>query len=186
MKRAIVTAAVLILSASSISAQEISNDVIRERIRVAQAAKNITLTYDASAKTSKIMAVSDNFAKDEASRAGILAMNFAIGFFYAGDSLAKSPDSFLLTFWVMSKKPRFGENHAMTAALRDEMLVIGSARYTPKPSQQMEYLNFEISRENLAKIAAESKVRFHLGDEVFTFTDSQMRLLGDVLSVTEL
>src|SRR6185436_17983407 len=115
MKRAIFSAALLIVSASTLFAQEISNDVIRERIRMAQAGKNITLTYDASARTSKIMAVSDNFAKDESSRAGILAMNFAIGFFYAGDSLAKPPDSFLLTFWVMSRKPRFGENHALTA-----------------------------------------------------------------------
>jgi hypothetical protein len=185
MKRIIFTAAVLLLSASTPFAQEISNDVIRERIRNAGAAKTITLTYDPEGRTTKIMAVSDNFSKQESREAGLTAMNFAIGLFYPGDVLAKSPESFLLTFWVMSKKPRFGEDHAMTAVLREEMLVIGSARYVAKPAEQMEYLNFEVSRENLAKIGAEGSVRFHLGDVLFTFTPSQMKLLADLLTITE-
>jgi hypothetical protein len=49
----------------------------------------------------------------------------------------------------------------------------------------MEYLNFEISRENLMKIAGQTEVRFQLGDEEFTFTKSQMKLLADLLVVTE-
>ena len=112
-------------------------------------------------------------------------MNFAIGHIYPGDTMVKSPESFLLTFWVMSKKPRFGASHSMTVALRDEMLVIGSARYAAKPREQMEYLNFEMSRENLIKIAGSSEVRFQLGNEEFTFTPSQLKLLADLLVVTE-
>jgi hypothetical protein len=65
------------------------------------------------------------------------------------------------------------------------MLVIVSARYAAKPREQMEYLNFEISRENLMKIAGQTEVRFQLGDEEFTFTKSQMKLLADLLVVTE-
>ncbi|MEO8574851.1 MAG: hypothetical protein ABI481_12865, partial [Pyrinomonadaceae bacterium] len=91
----------------------------------------------------------------------------------------------LLTFWVLSKKPRFGASHSLTVALRDEMLVIGSARYAAKPREQMEYLNFEISRENLMKIAGQTDVHFQLGDEQFTFTRSQMKLFADLLMVTE-
>jgi len=49
----------------------------------------------------------------------------------------------------------------------------------------MEYLNFEISRENLAKIAGQTDVRFQLGDESFTFTRSQMKLLANVILLTE-
>ena len=49
----------------------------------------------------------------------------------------------------------------------------------------MEYLNFEISRTNLAKIAAESDVRLKLGDREFSFTRSQMKLFADVLVVTD-
>jgi hypothetical protein len=166
-------------------AQNLSNETMRDRIRSAKVDAGITLTFDEAGRTSKLMAISDNFAKDESSRAGVLAMNFALGCIYAGDSLTKSPDTFLLTFWVLSKKPRFGENHAMTVALQEEMLTIGSARYVAKPSQQMEYLNFEISRANLARIAAESNVKVHLGDEVFVFTNSQMKLIAATLAVTE-
>jgi hypothetical protein len=49
----------------------------------------------------------------------------------------------------------------------------------------MEYLNFEISRENLARIAGQSELRFMLGDEEFTFTRSQMKLIADLLAITE-
>ena len=166
------------------SSAQVSNETIRGRIRSIRA-DNINVTYDEAGRSSKLMSVSENFAKDESSRAGVLAMNFALGCLYPGDSLPNAPETYLFTFWVLTKKPRFGENHAMTVALREEMLVIGSARYTSKPSQQMEYLNFEISREKLSKIAAESDVRFHLGDQVFTFTKSQMKLIADVLAITE-
>ena len=185
MKHSFSIVVVFFALAISASSQDLTNDLIQARIRTAQAGKQITLTHDAAGQTTKLMAVSDNFSKDEASRAGILAMNFAVGFFYPGDSMVRSPESFQLTFWVMSKKPRFSANHSMTAVMPDEMLVIGSARYVAKPREQMEYLNFEVSRENLAKIAGQSEVRFMLGDEEFTFTHSQMKLLADVLAVTE-
>jgi hypothetical protein len=167
------------------NAQDLSNATIQQRIRSVKVDNGITLTFDEAGRTSKLMAISDNFAKDETSRAGLLAMNFALGCIYAGDSLSKSPDNFIFTFWVLTRKPRFSENHAMTVALGEEMLVIGSARYVAKSSQQMEYLNFEISRANLAKIAAETNVRFHLGDDVFVFSRSQLKLIAETLAVTE-
>jgi len=180
-----VAAAIAVLSfAFAISAQT-SNEAFQGRINSVHAGKNITLTFDAVSNTTKIMAVSENFSKDEAGRSGILAMNFAIGIIYPGNNIVKSPDSYLLTFWVMSKKPRFGASHSLTIALRDEMLVIGSARYAAKPREQMEYLNFEMSRENLMKVAGQTEVRFQLGDEQFTFTPSQMKLFADLLQITE-
>ena len=170
--------------ALTVSAQSLSNNTIRERIRTLHAENSITLTYDEAGKTTKIMAVSENFSKDEAERSGILAMNFAAGLFYPGDNFVKSPEMFQLTFWVLSKKPRFGASHTLAVSVREEILVIGSARYAPKARQQMEYLNFDISRENLAKIAGQTDVKFHLGDEEFTFTKSQMKLFADLLSAT--
>lgn len=184
MKISIAVVALTIFFTFAVSAQTITNDAVLNRISSLHAERNIAVTFDASAKTTKIMAVSENFSRDEAGRSGILAMNFAIGLFYPGDTLVKSPDSFLLTFWVLSKKPRFGASHSMTVALRDEILVIGSAQYAAKPREQVEYLNFEISRENLAKIAGQTDVRFQLGDEEFTFTRSQMKLLADLLEIT--
>ena len=175
----------LLLLTLAAAAQPLTNETIQERINSAKAQKAIVLTYDAAGKTTKLGGVSENFSGDDASRSGILAMNLAIGIFYPGNDLVKSPESFLLTFWVLSKKPRFGANHSLTVALREEMLVVGSARYVAKPREQMEYLNFEISRENLVKIAGQTDVRIQLGDEQFTFTRSQMKLFADLLQVTE-
>ena len=179
------TAAVFIAILSVTANAQISNETIQTRIKSLKAEKNISLTFDAAGGTSKLMAVSENFSKDDAGRSGILAMNFAIGHIYGGDAITHVPESFMLTFWVLTKKPRFGSNHAMTVALRDEMLVIGSARYVAKPRQEMEYLNFDISREKLAKIAGESDVRFMLGDQEFTFTAGQLKLFADVLTITQ-
>jgi hypothetical protein len=185
MKYLIAICASLLFLTFASAAQPLSNDTIQERINSAKAQKAIVLTYDPAGQTTKLGGVSENFSGDEASRSGILAMNLAIGIFYPGNDLVKSPESFLLTFWVLSKKPRFGTNHSLTVALREEMLVIGSARYVAKPREQMEYLNFEISRENLMKIAGQTEVSLQLGDEEFTFTKSQMKLFADLLTITE-
>ena len=185
MKRLIALCAATLFLTLAASAQPLTNTTIRDRIRSQNADKSIAVKYDAEGKTTKIMAVSENFSKDDASRSGILAMNFAAGLFYPGDNFVKSPETFMLTFWVLSKKPRFGASHTLTVAVRDEMLVIGSARYAAKPREQMEYLNFEISRENLTKIAQQTDVRFQLGDDEFTFTKSQMKLFADLLLITD-
>ena len=179
-----VTAITIFLTFTALS-QTLTNSTIQDRIKSIRAEKSITLTHDAEGKTTKIMAVSENISKDEAGRSGILAMNFAAGIFYPGDDLVRSPESFQLTFWVLSKKPRFGASHSMSVALREEVLVIGSARYVAKPREQMEYLNFDVSRENLIKVASQSDVRFQLGDEEFSFTPSQLKLLADLLQITE-
>jgi hypothetical protein len=179
----LIAVCVVLLSITTFHAQELTNDVLKKRIALARAEDNIALWVDAG--TTKLMAVSENFAKDDSARAGILAMSVAVGCIYPGDTLAKSPDTFLLTFWVLSKKPRFGVDHSMAVWLKDEILVIGSARYSAKAREQMEYLNFEISRANLTKIAAESDVRFRLGEREFTFTRSQMKLFADLLVVTD-
>jgi len=185
MKRLIALCAATLFLTLAVSGQSLTNTLIRDRIRNQNAENSISLNYDAAGKTTKIMAVSENFSKDDAGRSGILAMNFAAGLFYPGDNFVKSPETFMLTFWVLSKKPRFGASHSLTVTVRDEVLVIGSARYAAKPREQMEYLNFEISRENLMKIAQQSDVRFQLGDEEFTFTKSQMKLLADLLLITD-
>ena len=159
MKHAITLCVAVFSLTFAAYSQAVTNEVLQTRINSAHAENNIALTFEQDSKTTKVMAVSENFSKDEVGRSGILAMNFAIGCFYPGEVFLKSPDSFLLTFWVLAKKPRFGANHALTVTLRDEVLVIGSAQYSPKPREQMEYLNFEISRESLTKIANHSAFR---------------------------
>lgn len=186
MKNLIAALIVLPILVFVAQAQSLTNATITQRIKAERVEKDITLTYDPQGKTSKLMAVAGNFANSEAKQSGLLAMNFAVGYIYAGQEMSSPPNSFLFTFWVLSKKPRFSEDHAWTVVLPEEMLVIGSGRYASKPNEQMEYLNFEISRENLTKIAGQSEVSFMIGDDKFTFTHSQMKLLGDLLTVTDI
>src|SRR5690348_9559695 len=104
--------------AMSAAAQGKSNDEINRQIRSLGAERSITLTFDASGNSSKIMAVTENFSYKESDRAGVEAMNMAMGFFYPGQTLATSPDRLLFTFWVKAHKPRFAENHRLTIELK--------------------------------------------------------------------
>ena len=184
MKLPVLVIAILCF-ALNLSAQSKSNDTIAQELRELRAGRSLTLKYDQPSNTSKIMGVADNFASREADDADVQAMNFAIGSYYAGDSLRRSPDPIMLTFWVLSKKPRFNVEHDLTIFGDQEIITLGSARYVSKPRTNMEYLNFEISRENLTKIAGRTNVKFRLGDAEFTFTPSQLKLLADVLIVSE-
>ncbi len=50
----------------------------------------------------------------------------------------------------------------------------------------MEYLNFKIKRDDLAKIAASTApVKFRLGTQNFTFTSDQIQLLRNFLAISE-
>src|SRR4030095_10488617 len=104
MKHLTAISAALLCLTFSASAQTLSNDAIQARINSLHAERSIAVTFDAAGKTTKIMAVSENFSKDEAGRSGILAMNFAAGLIYPGDYVVKSPESFRLTFCELSKK----------------------------------------------------------------------------------
>lgn len=179
-----------ILSILSLSlfatAQSKSNNAISNQIKALRAEKTFTLTYDESGKTSKLMVVAENFSNREAGKAGIQAMNFAIGFFYPGEELTNAPDPIMLTFWVLTKKPRFSQDHSLMVTLGGENLVIGVARYVSKPREDMEYLNFQITREQLGKIAMQSNVGFRLGSEEFTFTKEHLRDFANLLLISDL
>lgn len=160
-------------------AQSKPNESISKQIKSLRAEKTITLSYDQNSNISKLMAVTDNF--DGAGKIGIQAMNFAIGFMYSGQALSKAPDNILLSFWVLTKKPRFALNHSLLVNGTEGNLDLGVARYAAKPRENMEYLNFEISRENLEKIANEPNARIQLGEADLTFTRSQLKAISDIL-----
>ncbi len=172
---------VALVSAITISAQR-SNDAIQKQIKSLKADKQITLTFDGG--STKIMAIADNFADSEAKTAGVQAMNFGIAFFYAGKDLATPPATINFTFWVMSKKPKFADAHAWKATIGTETLDLGDARYVAKSGENMEYLNFKLKREDLAKIA-NSTGKITLGTASFTFTASQLTLLKNMIAVSD-
>jgi hypothetical protein len=147
--------------------------------------KEISLDFDKGGNTSRLKAVTENFSDQEVSRSGIRAMNFAMGFFYPGDVLKASPDPIMLSFWVLTKKPRFGEAHDLRAVLNGETLNLGDSRYVSKPKEDMEYLNFQLSRADLAKIASVRNAKLQIGRSEFSLTNEQRAVIDAVLKVSE-
>src|SRR5882724_7616967 len=120
--------AFVLAAAFTISAQK-TNDAIQKQMKSLKADKQIVLTYDKASNQSKIMATADSFGAWESKKAGIQAMNFGMAFFYTGQSLAVTPDTINLTFWVLTKKPAFASAHGWTMS----PLNLGDARYAAKP-----------------------------------------------------
>ena len=172
---------ILAVSAAA-SAQEKTNDEITRQIR-SLGVDHITLDFDQASNTTKIMAVSENFSDSDASAAGIQAMNFAMAFFYSGTSLKQPPDTIHFAFWVLTKKPRFADNHHLTADIDGRILDLGMACYAAKPNQNLEYLNFEIKRTDLMVISSGRKIVFRLGNYSFASTSDQLKLIGAVIQV---
>ena len=178
MKKLIIISLTILLSSLAAAAQK-SNADLSSQIKNSK----IKLTFDGG--SSKLMAVSENFPDSEAKAAKIVAMNFAAGFFYSGDKLEHTPKQIMLTFWVMSKEPQFAEKHSLTIYSGGEIFEIGDARYSGKPQQNMEYLNFVISRDVLAKACSFSDVQLKLGDSSFAFTKDHLRMLADLLILSD-
>lgn len=176
--------AIALLSVSY-SAQSKSNAEIERQLRSLGAGKNITLTFDAGSNMTKVMAVSENFFDADASRAKVSAMSFATGFYFPGQALERAPEPILLTFWVLSKKPQFGEDHTMTVFVAGETLEVGDSRYVARARDGMEYLNFNLSRDVLSKIAESSNARFRLGKADFKFTSEQLRMIANLMLLSD-
>lgn len=157
--------------------QTLTNTELTRRIKERHAEKSISLTFNAAGNTTTVRGVSESFSSAESKHAGILAMNFAVGFYFPGSELAHPPDKLLLSFWVLTKKPRFRESNALNAG----SAAFGTARYAYKDRMDMEYLNFELRPDDIAVVAAAGKIK--IGSENFTLTAEQKDLLADILSV---
>ncbi|HYJ90254.1 MAG TPA: hypothetical protein VEV84_03020 [Pyrinomonadaceae bacterium] len=186
MLKIITLFAVFFFLTISTFAQGKTNDEMNRQIRSLGVEKVITVSYDSSGNSSKVMAVAENFSNKDADRAGVMAMNFATGFFYPGTTLTAAPERLHFSFWVKSHKPRFADNHHFTADLGGgKQLDLGEARYSPKPREEMEYLNFELSRTDLAAIAGADNVTFHLGQYTFAVSPAQLKLLRGLVSIVD-
>lgn len=172
----------LLFAASSICAQTKSNTDISRQIKHLNIDKNITVSFDGN--TSKVMAIADNFTDKDSSRSGIQAMNFAIGFFYPGDQLKESPDPIMLTFWVLTKRPRFADIHNVTFNIDGEPILVENVRYAAKPREGVEYINCKLSRSDLAKITSGKDVKVQLGEGEFKFLPDQLRMMSDLLVIS--
>jgi hypothetical protein len=186
MNKALVAAFLFGVFVSSAQAQAKSNDTVLREIRARNASKNITVDLNTAGGTSKIMAVAENFDDGETGRAGIRAMNFALGVFYPGSEMTAAPDPVMLSFWVLTKQPRFAASHSLAIISDGTSIGLGDARYAAKPREDMEYLNFNLTRAQLSQVAAGNSVRARIGTHEFTFTAAQLKLIRDFLAVTSL
>ena len=185
MKTLVCLVTVILLSSAITNAQPKPNGAIARQLKALGAESTITLTHDSASNMSKIMAVSGNFSDAESKAADIRAMNFAAGFLYQGQSLDRSPDQILVTFWVLAKQNRFGNGHALVMQLDGQTVDLGDSRYVARPRDNMEYLNFNLSRDVLARVVSGSNVRFTLGGAIFTFSSDQQKMLANLLSLSD-
>ena len=175
---------IVLLGSGATFGQSKTNAAIAKQIKDLRAEKTITLSYDESSKTSKIMVVAEDFGKEQDKRAGVEALNFGMAFFYPGTLLTAAPDEINLTFWVLNKKPRFAASHRWTVIIGGETLDLGEARYAARPKENMEFLNFKISRANLEKIARATDVKMKIGNAELKFTPEHLKTFNNLLKIS--
>lgn len=156
-------------------------DAINQQIRSLGESKAITLSVENG--TSKLMAKAEAFDAKDTRKTGAEAISFGMAAYFPGASMTAAPDTVNFTFWVLTKKPRFANSHHWIAKLDDGQLDLGDARYASKPGEEMEYLNFKLSRNDLERIASTAR-SFRIGDFDMSFTPSQLKLIRDLITIS--
>lgn len=176
----------LLLFPTSFFAQTRSNDSIRDQINELGAAKHIAVEYNAASNVTTIRAVSENFAEGETKAAGARAMNFAVGMMFVGKELKNAAEPFKMAFWVNAPKPAFAQGQPIQIYAGETLHEIRDARHIRRDRDKMEYLNFQLTREQLETLARHENVRVYIGRHALTFTKSQLKLLADLYIATEI
>jgi hypothetical protein len=174
------TFAFTLLITVSLHAQAKTNSAIEQQLRSSGA--NATVQFDPNSKVTILKGVAENFSDADTRRAGVKAMNFAVGALYSGDKIDRSIDPLTLSFWIMSGKPRFGEDQTLVVVLGSDRTDLGGGRYVAR-RDGMEYINFSLTRDQFAKVAEAST--FMIGRKEFTPTASQKKLLSAILASTQ-
>jgi hypothetical protein len=157
-----------------------SAEAISKQLKTLKADKIYSLSYDKPSNNSKIYGFSENFA--EAKRIDLSFLRFGLAFFFSGTALSAKPDSYTLTFQADGKKPLFATSHALKFTIDGEALDLGEARYVKK---DMEYLNFKLTREQLAKIAKGKDVKAKLGAAELKFTPAHIKMFSDLAALSD-
>lgn len=169
-----------LLIAVPLHAQTKTNATLEQQIRSSGA--NATVQFDPNSKVTTLKGVAENFSDPDTRRAGVKAMNFAVGALYIGDKIERSIDPITLSFWIMSGKPRFGDDQTLVVVSGSERTDLGGGRYVAR-RDGMEYINFSLTRDQFAKVAEASTLI--IGRKEFTPTASQKKLLNVILAATQ-
>lgn len=180
MKHLLLFAVIGACTVTSLS-QSKSNTAIEQQLR--SSGSNATVKFDANSKVTTLKGIAENFSDADTKRTGARAMNFAVGAIYAGDKIDRTLDPLTLSFWIMSGgKSRFAEDHSL-AAVGTERTDLGIGRHTFR-RDGMEYLNFNLTRDQIGKLAEASA--WIIGGKQFTPTSAQQKLLREVLAATHI
>lgn len=166
-------------------AQSKPNASIETAIRKTGKQNTFRLSYDPDSNVSKLMMISGNFPSSDMGRIGVEAMHFVVGFMYSGQEISSRPDSMILTFWVLSRKPRFAKDHGLVLSSGVDRTDLGQARYISKTRENMEYLNFNIDWSDLEKIASGTVGEIKLGDHRLNLTAQQKNDLLGLLRLSD-
>ena len=178
MKHLLLFAVIAACTVTSLS-QSKSNTAIEQQLR--SSGSNATVKFDANSKVTTLKGIAENFSDADTKRTGARAMNFAVGAIYAGDKLDRSLEQLTLSFWIMSGgKARFAEDQSLVA-VGSERTTLGTGRHTFR-RDGMEYLNFNLTRESVARLAEASV--WMIGGKEFSPTSAQKKILRDILAAT--
>ncbi len=162
-----------------LNAQVKSNSSLEQQLKASGSIA--TVTFDPNSKVTTLKGVAENFSESDTKRASVKAMNFAVGALYSGDKIERSIDPLTLSFWIMSGKPRFGNDQTLVVVVGSDRTDLGRGRYVAR-RDGMEFLNFSLTRDQFAKVAEADT--FIIGGKQFTPTASQKKLLGAILLAT--
>lgn len=186
MRHALLLPFFILFISITVYPQEKSNPIILTQIKNLQADKYLELNYYKPANFTKILAFGEDFGSSQDKSNGLSAFSFGMTFNYQGDKLTAAPESFILTFWAKSGKPKFAGNNSLKVISADNTLDLGDARYATKAREkEMEYLNFNVSRDDLSEIVRGNYTEMTIGNTRFKFTANHLKLFSNLLTVSD-
>lgn len=175
---------IMFITATIALSQAKSSEAIAKQIKALKAEKVFALSYDKSSDASKILGFSEDFGKEQNSRNNLSSLRFGLAFFFPGKSLTVAPNEYLLTFQAGSKKPKLADSHALKFMIDNENLDFGDARYADK-NEGIEYLNFKITRDQLARLAKGKIVKMRIGNAEFTLSPEQIKMFANLFALSD-
>lgn len=157
-----------------------TDEAMQKQLKALKADKTFGLSYDKDSNFSKLFGFGESF--DEAKNYKLEYFRFGLAFFFQGRTLASAPDSYTLTFQAGGKKPVFAASHALKFTIDGTDLDLGEARYVAK---DIEYLNFKLTREQLAKIAKGKNVKAKIGAAEFALKPEHIKMFANLLALSD-
>jgi hypothetical protein len=174
----------ILMSATWAFSQTKSSEAIAAQLKTLKADKIFSLNYDKNSDTSKILGFSEDFGKEQNKRNAVSSLRFGLAFFFLGKELKSAPTEYTLTFQAGTKRAKFADAHSLTFTIDDQVLNLGEARYANK-NQGIEYLNFKLSREQLAKLAKGKTARMKIGNAEYTLTAAHLKMFADFYALSD-